>query len=660
MQSLERFTLAPSPHEIIVNRAASEGADDLFSYGPETQAHARSLGHLFVVGHSDQEQGTVGYLASLIAALAKREYFQRPEHQAKEAFTRTLRKLNEVVDEFFKSSGVGIDIGLFVVAGGTLYVSRLGRFRILLAREGKVLDVLNSASLFEKELVEKKRFSSIISGPIQAKDRLAAYFPQRALAARERSIRQHLLEESPQALSERLAAVGSRTPAFSCALLVVDIAQVPSEPLPSETAAPAPRLAWAPRQHSEQPVAAATAMPEALTAGTVPEPDTQEVPRIIPSEFSRSSRTNAASRAFSAVRLIRLDGRGKAIALGLAAIAVVGIVLSFKSVLYTSEQDQEAKAALQETEGVLTTAKERFAGGEAAAARGTLLDGLRRLDDILRGGPDGDATKLRAAFIGVLDEIDKAQPGRVSLAATLAEEEGTAAFAIGASGSASFRVLAVGPESGRVGIVELRGDTVAGRSELDDVPDFLVPAGAGILWGSSENRTLTLKDAPSAPYTMPTPERPLSAGWYESNAYVLTTASILKVSDLDTLKPVTKQWLADVSELAEGAVLIVVDGDVWTLSRDGALTKYYRGKKVSSASLPLAVTDGQRLLTTQDMPSLIITDPALRRAYVVDKESLTIITTITVETEQRIVDMLVTSDGALYFLAADGKLWRVE
>ena len=42
---------------------------------------------------------------NLVASLAKREYYARPELTPKEAFTETLKKINDVVSQFFKDRG---------------------------------------------------------------------------------------------------------------------------------------------------------------------------------------------------------------------------------------------------------------------------------------------------------------------------------------------------------------------------------------------------------------------------------------------------------------------------------------------------------------------------------------------------------------------------
>ena len=152
----------------------------------------------------------------------------------------------------------------------------------------------------------------------------------------------------------------------------------------------------------------------------------------------------------------------------------------------------------------------------------------------------------------------------------------------------------------------------------------------------------------------------LSVHWFLDYAYVLTSSGILKVEDLETVKPVTKQWLSDVSELQTGARLIAVDGDVWTVSANGVLAKYFRGERVDSKELALTITDAHRLLTTEDMPSLYLVDTDLKRIHVIDKESMSLIHTVTFDTEQEVSDIFLGPDFGLFMLASDGKIWKVE
>lgn len=663
---MDKFTLAPNAREIAVNRESDAG-DDLFSYGPETRAQARSLGHLFVVGHTEHDGGTVGYVVSLIAAMAKREYFSSQHAgDAKDAFARMLRKVNEVVEEFFKANEVSVDVGIFAVAGDSLYVSRLGRFRILLARNKKVVDVLKDVSQFSKEVVQKERFSSIISGPIHAADRLLAYFPQLALTRREKSIKADLHTVSPEELSERLSTAGAKGKTFSASLLYIDIDQVPSEPAPESESVgepdATPRLAWSPRQgrgtHHVTTDNPENEEPERddERSGEVPSGS----PNIIPAEFTHGSRTGSFKRAFRNARMVRVGSPGKLLVLGAIALAIFGGTYAFKSLLFTDEAAEGVRIALDAAARELKAIQTQVQDGAGSSARATVLGHLGDLEILLDENESEDAKELYASFVEVLDEIDRAEPAQVTLAATIDPSEGIVLRATAASGSDSVWVLASSPSGdGRV-LVRIDHGAVASSTPLSFMADLMFPSPSSVVVADSIERILMVLGEPSGETVLPTPDRILSGDWFANSAYVLTTSGILKISDLDTLKPVTKQWLTDVAELAPDARHVVVDGDLWTLSKDGILTKYFKGNKEADADLGLVIGDNHKLLTAEDMPFLYISDPGLKRVHVVDKETMALIHTVTFDTEQDITDVYIGNDFSLYMLASDGKIWRVE
>lgn len=144
---MEKLILTPQSNEIIVNNGAADGAVDLFSYAPD-ESSIHELGALYVIGHRESDSSNMGYMVSLIAALARREYYADPALPPREAFTHMLRKANEVVEEFFRAGDVKLSIGIVAVGSGTIMVSKLNTFKILLARNDQVIDILNNVALF--------------------------------------------------------------------------------------------------------------------------------------------------------------------------------------------------------------------------------------------------------------------------------------------------------------------------------------------------------------------------------------------------------------------------------------------------------------------------------------------------------------------------------
>ena len=100
---MERIYLKPKSSEIIVKGDPQDGFADIYAYDSNSSDASKKLGDLFVVGTVKHDSTDVSYMTSLVSALAKREYYIKPTATPKEAFTNTLKKINEVVQEFFNA-----------------------------------------------------------------------------------------------------------------------------------------------------------------------------------------------------------------------------------------------------------------------------------------------------------------------------------------------------------------------------------------------------------------------------------------------------------------------------------------------------------------------------------------------------------------------------
>lgn len=662
---MERLTLTPQSREIIVNNGSLEGAVDLFSYGPEPEQALRPLGSLYVVGHRDTDSSNVSYMVSLIAAMARREYYARPGEEPREAFTRALRKINEVVDEFFKSSGVNLSVGVFAIAGGTILVSKLDKFKLLLAREGQVIDILNNVVLFSKEHVQKRQFSSIISGSVQPGDRILAYYPSKGMTTRERHIKTCLVKMGPAVFSQKLTDIGQEHPSFAAALLYVDMVQLSESAerapwQPRELAAPAQvdaQLAWKPRQHSVAATVAPAQQPEAE----------QEIPHIIPTEFSLGTRRSSMGRLLGRVRFVRLDGRGKAVFLAACAVIVIGGVLAAKSVFYTSPEGQKTRQLIQGINTDVQLAKSKIAENRAGEARQLLVRALSTLTGAGLGD-DKDARALTASIVSAMDSLDNAQDASLSLTAQLDPQTDRLVVATWSSVSQSLWAVTAAPDE-TISLIRITDGLADSRAALNGIqPSAVLPfksglpagqAGALVLDAAARKIVRILNDAAKS-YTIPTQETILSASSYESNIYVLTDKSILKVSDLDTAKPVTKQWLLKAADLASGAARLYVDGTIYTLGRDGMLTTYYKGKRSAQVQVPLDPSGAWELAAGPQEGQLAVMNTDTKRIYIIAIKDGSLVRTLKLDVQQPLLQMLGGPNDSVLFITKDNKVWEAK
>lgn len=648
---MHRLTLTPETREIIVNGAAGDGSVDLFSYGPdEPSAHA--LGSLYVIGSHTAESSTMDYMVSLVAAMARREYYAQPTALPREAFAHALRKVNEVVEEFFRSEGITLAVGILAIAGGTVMVSKLDKFRILLARNGEVIDILNNVILFSKEHVEQRRFSSIIHGSVQDGDRLLAYIPTKPIAAKERSLKMWLGKTDAETFAQHCTKLGDKNTTFSAALLRIDMTQVAhlteNQPMPVMATAPAPIVhTWAPRQASHQVI------PEKETViPTIAE----ETPRIIASEFSRGIRQNHFSRMLGHIRFVRLDGRGKAAVVGVLAMVIIAGALVMKSALFVSPEEQKLHTALTEIQSDLTKAR-TTASDQPGEARGMLMRALATLGGYQQN--DTSVRSLTADILTTMDGLDHATSVIPTSIATLDVKTDHITLTTWASSSQSL--WAVTSDEDNRAAVRIANGEVAQRIPLPAgfEPAFMAGWKDGILLLDATRSLLRISNAAVKQFELPISETPQDMAVFNDILYLLTDQSILKISDLDTNKPVTKPWLTDASQLATQAARIFVDASIYTISRDGTLTNYYKNKRTTSVAIGLAPTGAWRLIPFMD-GKLAVTSADRTRVYVIHPDTGSLERTLTVESDQPFLLMAPGPDGSAIAVSKDNRIWEIK
>ncbi|MEK7525463.1 MAG: hypothetical protein AAB561_00370, partial [Patescibacteria group bacterium] len=378
---MEKIYLKPESQEILIKGDASEGHLDAFSYDPGSDENAKRLGSLFVVGHVHHSTDDLSYSVNLIAALAKREYYATPGIAPREAFSRTLKKVNEVVEDFFKHEGLAVNIGVFAIAGEQIFLSRLGKFKLLLARDNRVVDVFNNVDLFDKEHIEQKQFSSVVSGKVAASDRLLAFYPNKPLVARERYLKDYLVKLSPVEFSDKIHEIKTGKADFACAAVHINlqkVTQIASAPAiqPQELKHPAvetiqPAATLASKKHSplqkKQGEKESAEMPKLAASplnqdGSKTEPENKiepavsiptEMPRIISTEFSLGKKTAHWQTLLRRSGLLSLSKRNTAILVGAVAIIIAGGALITRGIFFTSPETKVARAAVSRAQVAL-------------------------------------------------------------------------------------------------------------------------------------------------------------------------------------------------------------------------------------------------------------------------------------------------------------------
>jgi hypothetical protein len=690
---MEKVFIKPTAQEIIIKGTAADGHMDIFSYDPSDEATKR-LGHLYVIGHVQHETDDMTYAINLISALAKREYYAKDNPSPKEAFAVTLKKINEVVEEFFEHKGVKINIGIFAVAGEQMYISKLGKFKILLARGDKTIDVLNNV-MFDKEKVQEKQFSNVISGAVHEHDRILAYYPSKTVAARERYLKTYLLKYDSTQFADQLKSIKKEKDAFSCAMVYVQLAKVkevatapriqPQELAQSQLVATATqprksRLAAAEpetQEPTETPVASyptssepnsslsskdstpATPPQDVKSIVTAPSRYVEthnEIPHIIPTEYSVGKKDNFVSTALSRIRLGHLSPKHKAI-MSLSAVAlVVGITFATQRILGIDPQAREAAATAKTAQEKLDLAKIKINQNENAEARAILSESLASL----LSSDDSKVTAIRDELQQTLDALDQAEEASTSLVASVPVDEGKISLLY--SGKELYAFVK-SETAGSGTLLTISGDSVSRKRLVENTnPDYITSStkGTPVLVDIGNQKTVALKDSGPeiATFTVPEPSGPSVI--YEDNLYMITSANIYKFSNIfqGNIKPAT--WIKQGTESIADPKLIVVDGSIYTMNAQGELSVYFRGEKSNEFSTGLAVTNDHLLVASSEGASLYLVDKKTGKIYILDKKTGVLLKTLKIGSQEPIITATVGTDDTLYFLTNDNKIWKIN
>lgn len=653
---------------------SSKGYSDVFSYSANGDDASRKLGSLYVVGNVSHETDDMSYIINLIASLGKREYYALPDPSPREAFANTLKKINEVVEEFFKNKGLEMNVGIFAIAGENIFISKLGKFKILLARANKNIDILNNVQLFSKEHIEEKEFSNVISGKIVGGDRILAYYPERSLTTRAKLIEKALLDDEPDAFVERLNGMKEKNKAFTCAAVLISIdelketATMPriqpeerplsrkrTEPLPEQVA---PTMESGPEDQMPTLVTAQKASPRKHTSTSEPLP---VIPKIIPIEFDLAKKMTAFAKLAGSFTNLGTNYRKRVfVALG-AVVVLVGAAVAVQTFLLTDPATKQANAVIDGVAANIQTAKSQVSQSNIFEARALLYSSLDSLNDIEAPKAADKTTETRSMVIAALDEIDHALEVSPSLYYQLPEDTGNAGL-LAANGTA-LAVFSQGT-AGNAQVLYITGpdsETSVPVNTIDASRMFMNADSATLADINHASTTLvTFKDG-----TVKTVESPFLSGAkgfgiYEDNLYVLKNDGVDKVNDFLKGKNTTEPWLAEGQTVSPDAALLAVDGNIFTLSGSGTLTTYFRGKKEQEFQTMLPTNSSFGFTTNKDNPSLYVFDKELGRIYLIDKTTGSVSQTLKIGSQQAILSIALAGDGSLYFLTKDNKVWKIQ
>lgn len=679
---MEKISIRPSSQEITVRNNEPGIHFDAFSY-EGSNLQEKNLGSLFVIGHVKYGEENLGYLVNLISSLAKREYYAgafTQDQTPKSAFENTLKKLNEVLDDFFKNKQFKLSVGLASIAGENLLISRIGNIKVSLARNGDYIDVLNNIELFDKEHVTEKKFSNVISGKIQPNDKLFLYLPIKTVASREKTLRELFKKEGQQVFAQKLNDLSKTVANFACCGIHVEInsvKEIPIQSRPSYYAPSAPnstvsQLASKTASSGHPITPTLQSEPRLAMSGLKLEPKTDDdeedeidtrkdlkgykglpQPHIIPADVSLVRRKNVVASLTSFLGNVNPGpfikrGRGKSkMIIGI----LVGLIIVVGGIYFLFIRSGDS-ASVRQAKANLKIAQQEVSKNDYKSARSLIESSLSNIT----ADQSKSAGAVKDSLNKLLDSIDKVSDKTPTLLWDLSKNPGKKFNNLLATSEGLFVLDADG-----------NFNSIDSSGNLKSLAKISITS-ANMVFDGSKDALLLNNDAKGAiinkttgknsAYSLDGTTEITNGAIYQDNLYTLENNSIIKYADAALGKSKGSSWSSD---KFDNALSIAADGNIYILNNDGKLLVYFTGQKKNEFDLGFAPANTNvSIFTHKDLPFIYLINKNSERIMVFDKTDGSLKTTYSLANVGIVTDISITKDQTISILSSDGKIWQIK
>lgn len=677
---------------LVGNRTDGKSSFDVITGGNNPKDEA--LGRLCLVGQvSSEGDEDINYLVSLLGSLAKREYYSREalkEGSPRKSFERTLVKLNEVLENFFASDKLSVNVGLLAIADGELMTSKLGKFKVGLARDGEYIDVINNVDLFRKDPSSSLQFSNIISGPIKKQDKIIAFIPTKSTSTREKTLRSNFLQNDQSQFYAKIDKISQDSENFSLCGVHIDIAETRIQDIAEDIKQTSAKSeiydnqvkdryedvnAYAISYKEDSEVISSTykkvdteAGKEDISAKPVikdlGETSSQIIeldnsyPSMLPTAVTYSSKgaTGASVRIAKLILILKnflpninLPGLNKINFKLVAIVIVVGISASLFFIMPT----KEAKA-LKEFGLVKAQLIESLNSGDLKKAKETSDNAL----NIISPFQSKEADLARASIAELFDKAEKRDSKMPEL----------------------FRDFSQQLTSGTITNIEISGDEIITVSSDKDIArsktDSLTQVGSikhnpasWILAG--KNKILSLEDGKNLRIlninekVEITDSNEISEEMYSpvvfgTNIYAVSRkdSQIYKIDNGTKGGFKLTKWNKDTLNGKPSS--IAIDGSIYALIPSESVIKVlFKGTSQNEIKINFDITDSSQIFTLEESSDLVIFVPERKLVYIVDKTSGSLNRSYSLASIETIKDFKLGSDNSIYILDTNNKLFKL-
>lgn len=688
MSTPQKITIQAVAKEILFKSGEpSTHFDVLTASGSNSQE--KNLGALYILSHLKQKDEDLSYMTSLISSLAKREFYSPQsvaEQNSKAAFERALKKLNEVLEEFFKNKNFSLNLGLAAVAGDQIYISHLGKFKVALARNDDYIDILNNIQLFNKDEASEKKFSNIISGRLLPGDKIFAYFPIRAITSREKLLNPIFIKQGQEEFAQKLAGVAANAVNFACCGIHIALQEIKEAPVlitqrsrfinqPESTQIEKSPVSdkrvtrGSPKTIPVEQVISQTVdlaqhretarlEPENVRLQPIPIKDENvpEIPKIIRAEVSVTKRQNpfnlAVGKLTKLLALSRFNTRAQIKVLFTIAVIVIipvavwGLIKNTSGLLGGRDKNVYNQASEN-----LKLARSFVSQNDTKQARTLLQAAVLQLS----GLESKKSKNLLADISQTLGGIDKTSDKTLGLVVDFSGQNGEISPTLIAGNNQNILMT-----DSQKNIYAVSQSGITKREQLTSPAKYLFAADSYFLAyngqemveiyspANSKSQSYSLKNAPVAS----------SATIYENNLYILSGNSIIKYADASTGGIKRNDWGQD--NESGNLVSIAVDGNVFALNSDGKIISYFKGKKSGEFNLQVPTTAESRIFTYKDSLFIYLADKINKKVYTFDKINGSLVSSFNLSPAGDINDIYVATDGTVIVLSKNNKIWTIK
>lgn len=209
-------------------------------------------------------------------------------------------------------------------------------------------------------------------------------------------------------------------------------------------------------------------------------------------------------------------------------------------------------------------------------------------------------------------------------------------------------------------LFSVTSDGTGELGELKIIPKSLfgTQTAVGALDGSGKIAVLDLKSKKISSYSLEKLSAAADVALYENNLYVLSENIIYKYADAVIGGSKRTEWNSDLA--SDKLVALAADGNVYALNDAGKLIKYYKGKNEAEFDLQLSPSADSRIFTAKDSAFIYLADKTNKRVYVFDKANGGLKTSYDLAAAGQIQDISISTDGTVWILSADNKVWQIK